>query len=391
LANEKQIKSYILHLEPEFNSDLQNSYVDFFRENGIPSKNKQGAVFDLCRSLPAYNKNDLGLRPEILEASYKTIVHTLGNLNHRRDLVIGSTIRSDLIKNENEPTVMRVCAVFWKDRLRDHDIESIAQQNGFSMEALFTDWEFLINGKIYTRDEKPDITEEQVDDLILRGKPIYDSNGNRVVVLAGTLEKPIEFSGFGVIIEDKNPADPLSDKTYLEVASEKNNKNGDDLKVELTEQQLHEKINEAIASVKAEYEGKLQTIQASITEKENQFKELEALLATEKEAKEKAESELQKVTISTRFETRKTALASKGITYRPEKEDFIKTSSDEAFNDWFADMEAIAVSASKTLEAKAEKLGLTKELIASINLTGEEENPNAGKEIKTEKTKLIAF
>jgi hypothetical protein len=355
LSNEtKQIKSYILHLEPEFNTELQNEYVDFFKENGIPSKNKQGAVFDLCRSLPSYNKNDLGLRPEILEASYKTIVHTLGDLNHQRDKVIGSTIKSDLLHVENEPTVMRVCAVFWKDRLKDHEIESIAKQNGFSMEALFSDWEFLINGNIYTREEKPGITEEQVDNLIFNGKPIYDSDGNRVVVLAGTLEKPIEFSGFGVIIEDKKPADPESDKTYLEVASEKvdqdqddnnnnnqdnqdqnsqnnnNNENGVEFKLELTEQQLQEKINEAIAIVKVEYEGKLQTIQASLIEKDNQLKEFdeklkttEATLNTETEAKVKALDELQKITTAARFETRKTALASKGITYRPEKEDFI--------------------------------------------------------------------
>jgi hypothetical protein len=361
----------------------------------------------------------VGIRPEVLEASYKSIVHTLGDLNHKRNIVLGSAIRSDLIKNENEPIIMRICAVFWKDRLQDYEIDSISQQNGFSMEALFTDWEFLINDQIYTRQEKPDITEKQVDDLIFNGIPIYDSDGNRVVVLAGTLEKPIEFSGFGVIIEDKKPADPESDVTYLEVANEKDKQNNEGVENKLSFKvfETENDYNVAVATIVNQAKQELQltiekldsdlkTAQATIVEKDNLLKEKDALLKeneeklksteatliVEKEAKEKAEQELQKIAVATRFEARKTTLASKGITYRPEKEEFIKNSADELFNDWLADMEVIANAAAKTFETKAEKLGLTKEIIASVGLTlDDHQENNKNQEKQNDKVKLTAF
>lgn len=392
--NIKEIKSYVLHLEPEFNQELQNLYIDFFKENGIPSKNKSGAVFDLCRSLPFYNKNDIGIRPEMLEATYKTIIHTLGDLNHQRDKIIGSAIKADLIKDENEPIVLRVCGVFWKERLRFHEIESIASQNGFSMEATFSDWEYLINNVIYSRQERPDITDEQVNDLIRGRKKIYDSDGNHVILLAGTLEKPIEFSGFGVIIDDKNPADALSDVTYLEVANEKLKQEGEqrmpfkqfeteaDWKAAVLEIQNNHKTELKFDELQSNY----QMIQASLQEKENLIKEtneklqtVEASVLVEKERADKAEGELQKITVASLVNERKSILASKQY---PEdriakKEEWLATAAEQDFKDFVEEVEALLVTATAKVktefETKASQMGITKEIIASINLTSEDD------------------
>lgn len=392
----KRIKSYILHLEPEFNQELQSIYIDFFKENGIPSKNKQGAVFDLCRSLPYVNRNDIGIRPEVLEASYKTIVYTLGDLNHQRDKIIGSAIKADLIRsaNEDEPIVLRVCAVFWKERLRFHDIESIASQNGFSMEVGFSDWEYLINGTIYSRQEKPDITNEQVDGLIYEGKKIYDSDGNHVILLAGTLDEPIEFSGFGVIIDDKSPADELSDITYLEVANEKNKQEGEErmpFKQFETEADWQAAVLEIQNSYKAELkfdelQANYQTIQASLQEKENLIKEYdeklkvaEANVLSEKERADKAEGELQKITVANLVNERKQILASKNYPEEriAKKEQWLATASEEEFNDFVEEIEALLATATTKVktefETKASQFGIAKEVIASINLTNEDE------------------
>jgi hypothetical protein len=56
-------------------------------------------------------------------------------------------------------------------------------------------------------------------------------------------------------------------------------------------------------------------------------------------------------------------------------------------------MELIANAAAKTFEVKAEKLGITKEVIASINLTGEDDfgaGSSNQEEVKTDKV-LTAF
>jgi hypothetical protein len=404
----KQVKSYTLHLEPEFNEELQKEYIDYFKEKGIPSKNKQGAVFDLCRSLPAYNKNDMGIRPEVLELSYKTIEDTLGDINHDINLTIGSTMKSELIhKGENEPIVMRICAVFAKNRLRGnpyYNIDSISNQNGFSMEALFSDWEYLVNGTILTRQEKPEITEQQVENLVLYGESIYDSQGNRVILLLGTIDNPIEFNGFALIVNQEKPADPQSTKTYLEVASQKvkdEQNKGSDKEMPFKQFETEAEFNTFIAETKNAYkielnydklQGDLQTASASLQtandslkEKDDQIQDFTTKLATANDSlatmttrAETAEGELQKQAVAKITEDRKQALAAKNYEVDEDDLQFIATATQEDFDKFVKRIEKVQASTTKQFETKASQMGY-KEAWATINLTGkmsEDENEN---------------
>lgn len=372
---DKNVKSYVIHLEPEFDENLQSQYISFLNEKGIPNDDLSAAIFDLCRSLPYYNKNYIGIRKEVLEISHLSIMYKMGDLNHRRDLGIGFTLNSELIsgQNEEDPVVMRVCAAFWKDRLLAYDISSISSQNGFSMEINVTDWEYLINDVIYTRQEKPGITDEQVDNLIYNGIPIYDSDGNLVILLGGTLENPINFKGFGVIIKDKRPADYKSNVTYLEVASEKNsetnelieqqtNKEGEvktmSFKIFETENDYNaeiESIKQEVKNVtKGEYDTivanlnkDLETINANFITKDTELNDLkikasdfEVKYNSEKERASGFESKLKTI----ESDRRKQVLASKnlGSDMITKKLSFIESASDNEFNDYVAELDIYA-------------------------------------------------
>jgi hypothetical protein len=417
-SSEKDIKSYIIHIEPTFDEELQKQYLSFFNEKGMPNDDLSIAVFDLCRSIPHYNKNYIGMRKEVLEKSYQSIMYKLGDKNHRRDLTVGFTLNSELIPGltEDDPIIMRICAAFWKDRLLAYDINSISSQNGFSMEINIVDWEFLINDQIYTRQEKPGITVQHVDDLIFNGIPIYDSDGNLVVLLAGTLEKPINFKGFGVITDDKNPADRLSNVTYFEAASEKTNEKSqetlekvdvkseikDEVKQELineqnienkdgevkimasfkifeTEEEYNAAINAAKLEVKTEYDTTivanlnkdLETANGNIAAKDTELGELrikasdfEGKYNSELERSSGFESKLKTI----QCEQRKQVLASKNLSADiiTKKATFIETASDNDFNDYVAELDIYA-----TLFGKP---AVVKEVVAKEVVAAEKDN-----------------
>lgn len=411
---DKSIKSYVIHLEPEFDESLQEQYISFLNEKGIPNDDLSAAIFDLCRSLPHYNKNYIGIRKEVLEISHLSILYKMGDLNHRRDLGVGFTLNSELIpgQNEEDSIVMRVCAAFWKDRLLAYDISSISSQNGFSMEINVKDWEYLINDVIYTRQEKPGITDEQVDNLIYNGIPIHDSDGNLVILLAGTLENPINFKGFGVIIEDKKPADRLSNVTYLEVASEKNsetnelieqqtNKEGEvkpmSFKIFQTENDYNAEIESIKQEVKNATKGEydiivanlnkdLETINADLLTKDSDLNDLkikasdfEGKYNFEKERADSFESKLKTI----ESDRRKQVLASKNLSADmiAKKLSFIESASENEFNDYVAELDIYASLYSKSVVKEVKEVVAsdnTKDLIKDVILTddGKDDNKN---------------
>ena len=412
----KQAKAYKLNLSPIFDAKLADDYQQFFADNGIPSSAKSGATFDLCRSLPFSNSNFLGFTKDVLRNSYQSLLNTPVDLNHDRSIMIGSTIKSEIIEAEDDqPIIIRVCSAFWKDRLEYWGIENVADENGWSMECIFRDWSWYINGKILTRDECPREWDNKVDE-ILSGKPVYDDIGNRMTLLAGGSQPDsiLEFNGLALVAWWDRPADSLSTETYLEVANQK----GVDKMANIFSQ---EQVNEAKASerkvVESEFsskitklEGDLTQAQASISDKDSKIKELEGQLTevntklaeantkltevngqvtelTEKVSK--AEASIKEKEDNERFESRKSALASKGLSYREEKNDFIKTATDESFNDWVADLEAIASATTKTLQTKASELGF--QGFASISLTGKGSESNEGDDPnkQTEKVNIL--
>jgi hypothetical protein len=235
------------------------------------------------------------------------------------------------------------------------------------MECFHTDYAFYTQSKgIVEKDKAPVKWVEQLEKWDY-GEPVIDEeNGERVILLLGGSDGIVEFSGLAVTW---NPADKTT-QTLYQAASEKNK--GSEVKLELTEKQLQEKIDEAVASVKTEYDKKLDEAKASVLEKDNLIKEYdeklktaEASVLSEKDRADKAEGIIKDRDITDRFASRKEVLASKKLSYRQEKEQFIKDADDEKFNDWVSDLEVLASSFAKEKTASAND----KEDIV-VNLTG---------------------
>ena len=296
-----------------------------------------GVVLDLVHSFPFINDNYMGFLPETLENSYTTILDNPVDLEHERSMIIGNVIKAELIKEENKPSVLRVCVVLYKDILEQNWIKDISK-TGWSMECLYSDYAFSINGKIFKKEDYPEFME-RLDDW-RSGVPVYDSVGNRVSLILGGIDGEIEFNGCG-LINWGNQADPFAN-TLLSVANK--NKGVDKMEKTYTDAEVTLKVQAAEAAmkevVKKEYEPKLEEVKASLAAKDE---EITTLKAENDELKTKCAT-ASEIIAGYVVKERKAALASKGY---PEemlgkKEDFLKTASEEDFNGFVEEFEALA-------------------------------------------------
>lgn len=340
-------------------------YKSLFESHLAPSKSKATVVADVITSIPNVNSNAMGFTAKTLKNSYQTMKTVPIDYEHSQEMILGNVIEPFLIE-EDDNVILRVAGIMWKKPLRYLGIDDLTLPK-WSMECFHTDYAFYTQSKgVIEKDNAPVKWVEQLENWDY-GEPVIDEeNGERVILLLGGSDGIVEFSGLAVTW---NPADKTT-QTLYQAASEKNK--GSEVKLELTEKQLQEKIDEAIASVKAEYDKKLDEAKASVLEKDNLIKEYdeklktaEASVLSEKDRADKAEGIIKEREIADRFASRKEVLASKKLSYRQEKESFIKDSNDEQFNDWVADLEALASSFVKEKTASANE----KEDII-VNLTG---------------------
>lgn len=356
------------------NSQVTEEYKQFFSDLGIPNGSKAGCVVDACRSLPFINDNFMAFTEEVLQNSYQSFLNSFIDLEHDESVILGNIVKSELVKNEGQPTVIRVCATMWKDIMNNWYINDLMSEQ-WSMEAKAKTYAFIVNGNIVEWNNAPQKWKESVK-CWYEGTPVYDDFGNRIGLLLGGVNGTVDFSGLA-LLSYKSPADPLS-KTNLMVACK--NKEGEEM-VNYTQEQLNEAVKVAKAEKETEFtpkftelETKVQSFNASIAEKETKITELEANLA-EAELKIKAEAsradiaeaEVAKRDGEKRFEDRKVVLASKNYPSEliDEEKEFIASANDEDFNKFIDKFEKLATAMKAPMQANASN----NQDSLSINLT----------------------
>lgn len=295
-----------------------------------------GVVFDLIHSFPYINDNQMGFLLEVLEKSYLTLLDNPVDLNHDRNIIIGNIVKVDLMKEENKPAVVRVAAVLYKDILENYWIKNL-EDLGWSMSCYFNDYAFAINGKVYKKEKFPEFMERLND--WKEGIPVYDSTGNRVSLLLGGIDGEVEFNGCG-LIEWGSPADKFAN-TLLQVAK----KNGvDNMPKTYTEEEFKMEVKNAVASakeeVKNEFESKLNQVKADLAAKEEEIANLKAENESFKTQLTAANEKISEYVVK----DRKAVLASKGYPgdLIVQKEEFLKKATDEEFNNFITEFEALA-------------------------------------------------
>lgn len=356
----------------KLNQQETENYKQFFADRGIPNDSKMGVVLDLVHGFPFINDNFMGFLPETLDNSYLTILDSPVNINHNRDSIIGNIIKAELIKNEGKPVILRVCAVLYKDVLESWWIKDIADK-GWSMECLYNDYAFAINGKVYKKEKYPEFMERLND--WKEGVPVYDSAGNRVALILGGIDGTIEFNGCG-FIDWGEPADKFAN-TLLQVANK--NKGDENMPKTYTQEELNNEINSAIASAKEEVSkdlnSKLEKAQADFNEMKTKYESV----ASENEALKNQLATANEKIVECVLKDRKSALASKGY---PEdllvkKEEFLKTATEEEFNSFIEEFEDLA-SKLKSQKCETATASANAGYFSFINLTSDANNDDNG-------------
>lgn len=335
--------------------------------NGIPSISKVGVGLTLMRSLPYVNGNGMCMTAKCIKNSLNSGRFSQFNFLHERGIAVGTMIGLKVYDDTEEliPKIpMRVFGLgaLYRDRLEDLNIlPNELPQWGTSVEVLFKDFDFWHKGKIVLKEEAPSEWLTYVNE-IADGIP-YMWENSRVCIIAGGVDDDavVEFVGNALTM---NPADKEAG-ILLAVAARrfpifdlemKNEQKGDDL-MPFKTFETEADWNAIVASIKKEYKKELkfdevmeelQTVKASLQEKDNQLSE--AL-----ERAEKAEGELQKQAIAALVAERKQILASKNY---PEdriakKEDWLAKASQEEFNAFIEEIEALREIMKQEITAKA--------------------------------------
>ena len=360
------------------NNDVTDDYKQFFADLGIPNGSKAGCVVDACRSLPFINDNWMAFTEKVLENSYQSFVNSFIDLEHDDSVILGNIVKSELVKSEGQPTIVRICATMWKDIMDNWYITDLMTEQ-WSMEAKTKSYAFIVNGNIVEWNNAPQKWKDSVK-CWYEGTPVYDDFGNRIGLLLGGIDGTVDFSGLA-LLSWKSPADPLT-KTNLMVASK--TKEGGNM-VNYTQEQLNEAVKVAKAEKDTEYTPKVQeldsqlrTANASIAEKDTKITELETKLS-ETESKlqaeasraDIAEAEVAKRDNEKRFEDRKVVLASKNYPTElvDEEKEFIASASDEDFNKFVEKFEklATAMKAPKQANASTTSQGAIKVVLTKNN------------------------
>lgn len=367
---EKQIKqafAYRVNYYSKLDVQQSDAYTEYFAQNGIPSGSKAGVVLNMCHSLPFVNDNAMGFTAATLRNSYESAVASPINYSHDPSVILGSILKAELYDEGNgNPLTLRAISVVWKNRLNAWWVD--LQEHGWSMECAYNDYSFYVAGKIIEKENAPVAWIESLDNW-KNGIPVYDEKGNRVVLLLGGTDGIVEFNGLAVTY---CPADKLAE-TLLSVASKAKNKGGQ--KEMFTQEQLNEAVANAVKEVENKLNAKISEMEDAnkalakkLAESESKVQALEAK-ASEYEAKASTlEAQIKEKEIEERFKVRQEAIASKNLVVRDEKKEFIKNADDDAFNEFIADLEAIANSLKAGMQAKASVNGQNRDG-NSINLT----------------------
>lgn len=377
----------------EIDAEILNDLKKELEVNGLPSITRVGVGLCFGRSLPYVNNNGHCFTAKCLKNSIDTAKFGRFDFNHEINNIFGSMIGLKFYDDTDElipETPMRIFGygALFRNRLREYGIkpEELPYYDT-SLEVVVTDYDFYYKGQIIRKEDSPVEWIEKVDSMI-EGIPfIWEDYRVNLVIGGIDDDAKVEFSGNALLTV--KPADSEAG-ILLAVAKLKesiiDNEEGE-LFVELTEKELQQKIDEAVAtavaSLKIDYDTKLLEKDNLLKESDEKLKVAEASMVSEKEAKEKAEDELQKIAIAKLVNERKTALSAKSYNeFDEEDEKFLATASDTEFNAFVKRIEKVAMAASskvKTdLEAKASQFGLTKEAIASLQLTDEDDQNDKG-------------
>jgi cell wall-associated NlpC family hydrolase len=415
-------------------ADLKNE----LEVNGIPSISKIGVGLTFARSLPYTNSNGLGITAKCIKNSLDTGRFSKFDFAHNQSEIMGTMISLKIYDDTEELIPEKPMRIFglgalYRNRLNEYDIYPDDLPNwGTSQEVLFEDFDFWHKGKIVLQENADSDWLLHVDEIV-KGIPYYSDN-SRVCLIAGGIDDDahVDFNGNALTM---NPADkesgillavaehryPIFDLGITQKNEKQTIKEGETMAFKTFETEseynaaiasaVNSAVTAAIATAKQEAKTELQptidklqtdlqTAQASLAEKDTlitesteKLKSAEASVVSEKTRADAAETKLQEQATAQLISERKQILASIGY---PEdlvtkKVDYLGKASKEDFDGFVDEVKVLFASASKTLQAKAEQLGITKEAFASINLTGEDNSGSDTKdEIKTEK-KLTMF
>lgn len=341
-------------------------------KNGLPSENKIGVGFSYLRTLPFCNDNGHAVTPVCVKNSLGTMAFSKFDFNHETENVVGGVLGSKIYNDSDEvvpETPMRLLGygLLYKDRLEDNwiDTERLTDYST-SFHIEFKEYDFWHKDQIVLKKDAPEEWIMNVKAMI-EGYPYY-WEGERVNLILGGVGKDAKVNFFANSLLTIPPGDNQSG-ILLAVASRNQiaifankNKGGQQVKT-----YTEEEYKQAIAAKENEakdFKDKFEKAEASLVEKDERITSLEAEV---NEWKEKHNAEANKVSEYV-LKDRKTALASKGY---PEdliakKENFLKSATDEEFNDFVEEFEALA----KTLKPKEEAKASSVNIGSAFNLTG---------------------
>jgi hypothetical protein len=386
----------------KLDSKAIDDYKEYFESINVPNGSKMGVVYDIVHAYPFINGNGAGFTSDVLKNSYLSFLNSLIDINHNMEYIVGTIVKAEIIEDGNSPLTIRLFGVLDKDILLQWGIEDLISED-WSMECKFSQYCYSIGNKIYQPSDVPEIDTHFNE--IAEGQPIYDKVGNRVNILLGGTNGTVDFNRCGLIIWGQG-ADSLAE-THLQVANDKTkqNKKGSEINMAFKEFLTEADWNAAVASIKNDYKTELkfdqiqtdlQTAQASLVTKDTEITDLggklqtaEASAVSEKTRADVAEGKLTEIATAKLVEDRKTVLASKSYELDEEDTQFIASASQEDFDKFVKRIEKVQASTAKTMEAKAEKLGI-KEAFASLNLTGKTtEDEGNGSDNKVEKPNIL--
>ena len=322
--------------------------------------------------------------------SLDSIVFSKFDFNHDTENVIGGVLGSKIYNDTDElipKTPMRLLGYgfLYEDRLKDNwvDVESLTDYpTSFHIE--FKDYDFWYKNKVVEKEKAPEEWIMNVKDMI-KGCPYY-WEGERVNLILGGIDEKAKVTFFANSLLTVQPGDNECGILLAATANKKvalfanKNKGVDKMEKTYTDAEVTLKVQTAIASkeeeVKKVFEPKLEEVKANLAAKDEEINTL------------KAENEDLKAKYATASETiagyvvkeRKAALAAKGY---PEdmlekKEDFLKTASEEDFNGFVEEFEALATALkpNKTATASKKEEGFNFFNLTVDNDSGEEGEDN---------------
>ena len=318
-----------------------------------------------------WNKNDDVFDPTELWEARSTPEDKPFNFMHNEKDIIGHITANEVVDFDGNPisqdsevpdkfNILTSAVVYteWSDpeqRQRMHKIVSEIEDGKWfvSMECLFPDFDYALKG---AAGETKVIKRNEASAFLTKHLRSYGGDGKYEDYQVGRLLRNLSFSGKGLVSKPANPRSVIlegndffdeSQAQVLTISSLKENDMSDnyemqvnDLRAELAEakaanEALKEKV---VAEQKAEFEEKIQALEATIAEQASSISEKEEALA----AKETELTEAQE------------ALAAKDEDMKKKMEELREMKKKEAMNKRKAQLEEAGFEAEEALATVAE-------------------------------------